>query len=96
MIEVLIDDAAQEHYDVIWEYILARFGYRVAKEFEKKVELLIDILEQFPEVGIKQKSQKNLYALHLTSQTKVFYYYDSKIIVIIAFFDNRTNPKSVP
>jgi len=90
---VKITDVARLQYQSIYDYILARFGYKIAEEFDQKVLELIIYLENFPKIGIPQASRKNLYGIHLSTQTRVFYILEDKNIVIVAFSDNRKQIK---
>ncbi len=87
---------AQRNYRSIKEYITNEWGERVAEAFEQKIIDFLDILEDFPEIGVIEIPEKKIHGFQLTKQTRVFYRIKEKRIIILTFFDVRQNPKKKP
>ncbi len=74
-------------------YLENEWGERVARAFMKKLYDFLDIVAEFPEIGAMQYSERNIRGFTLTKQTNIFYKVDDNQIIILDFFDNRSNPR---
>jgi plasmid stabilization system protein ParE len=53
--EIFVTKRAEKNYRSILKYIQTNFGNSVSKIFEDKVVLFFDLLEIFPEIGIRRR-----------------------------------------
>jgi hypothetical protein len=56
----------------------------------------LDIVENFPDLGVVEVPEKQIRGFQLTKQTRIFYRIKKDRIVILTFFDVRQNPKKKP
>ena len=87
---------AEKNYRSIKDYITNEWGERVAEAFEQKTVDFLDLLEDFPEIGVVEVIEKQIRGFQLTKQTRVFYRVNGERIIILAFFDVRQDPKKKP
>ena len=71
-------------------------GERVAEAFEQKMMDFLDLLADFPEIGVLEVIEKQIRGFQLTKHTRVFYRIKGKRIIILTFFDVRKDPKKKP
>jgi plasmid stabilization system protein ParE len=64
---------AEKNYRSIKYYITNEWGERVAEAFEQKTVDFLDLLEDFPEMGVVEVIEKQIRGFQLTKQTRVFY-----------------------
>jgi len=87
---------AEKNYRSIKDYITKEWGERVAEAFEQKTVDFLDILEDFPEMGVVDVIEKQIRGFQLTKQTRVFYRIKGERIIILTFFDVRQDPRKRP
>jgi plasmid stabilization system protein ParE len=56
---------AKNNYITILDYIVEEFGKSSGKIYHDRIEKLIELLQSFPELGVKQSMQSNLYPIIL-------------------------------
>ena len=74
-------------------YLETEWGESVVSAFMRKLYDFLEILSEFPEIGTIQYPEKSIRGFTLTKQVNVFYKIESDCIVLLDFFDNRSNPK---
>ena len=79
--------------DQIIIYLETEWGESVVKAFMRKLYDFLDILTEFPEIGSMQYPDKNIRGFLLTKQISVFYKIEGEQIMVLDFFDNRSDPK---
>lgn len=57
--KIFITKKAKKGFDKIRDYIVEDFGELTAREFDKKVNDFIDLLEVFPELGHRSQGERN-------------------------------------
>ena len=87
---------AEKNYRSIKDYITNEWGGRVAEAFEQKMVDFLDLLEDFPEIGVVEVIEKQIRGFQLTKQTRIFYRIKGERIIILTFFDVRQDPKKKP
>jgi len=87
---------AETNYHSIKNYISNKFGERVAETFEQKTVDFLDLLENFPELGVVEVLEKQIRSFQLTKQTRVFYRIKGERIIILNLFDVRQDPVKKP
>jgi plasmid stabilization system protein ParE len=94
--KILLTKRAEKNYRSIIEYLTTEWSDNVAQAFEQKTISLLDLLEEFPEIGIIEVEAKQIRSFLYTKQTRVFYRLKGNQIIILSFFDVRQNPKKRP
>lgn len=79
--------------DQIIIYLQTEWGERVVKAFMRKLYDFLGILSEFPEIGSIQWPDKNIRGFSLTKQVSIFYKIEGDQIILLDFFDNRSDPK---
>ena len=74
-------------------YLESEWGDSVVQAFMRKLYDFLEILSEFPEIGSLQYPEKGIRGFALTKQVSIFYRIDNNEIVLLDFFDNRSNPK---
>ncbi len=64
---------AEKNYRSIKEYITNEWVEKVAGAFEQKTIDFLDLLEDFPEIGVVEVIEKQIRGFQLIKQTRVFY-----------------------
>jgi plasmid stabilization system protein ParE len=79
--------------DQIIIYLQTEWGESVVKAFMRKLYDFLGILSEFPEIGSIQWPDKNIRGFSLTKQFSIFYKIEGDQIILLDFFDNRSDPK---
>ena len=74
-------------------YLETEWGETVVKAFMRKLYDFLELLSEFPEIGSMQYPEKRIRGFALTKQVSIFYRVDDDQIVLLDFFDNRSDPK---
>lgn len=74
-------------------YLEIEWGETVVKAFMKKLYDFLELLSEFPDIGSMQYPEKRIRGFALTKQISIFYRVDTDQIVLLDFFDNRSDPK---
>jgi plasmid stabilization system protein ParE len=74
-------------------YLESEWGDSVVRAFMRKLCNFLEILSEFPEIGSMQYPEKRIRDFALTKQVSIFYKIDDNQIVLLDFFDNRSDPK---
>lgn len=93
---IFLTKRAEKSFNSIKEYIIKGWGEPVAESFEQKTIDFLDLLKDFPEIGIVEVKEKQIRAFQLTKQIRVFYRIKNERIIILTFFDVRQDPKKKP
>ena len=92
-LEIRWSKRADKKLDTLIEYLLIEWGQQVTKEFIGKVYELIDIIADFPELGMIENKEKTIRGFTIVKQISIFYSVDNHQIIILDFFDNRQSLK---
>jgi plasmid stabilization system protein ParE len=92
-LDIFWSKRADEKFDRILEYLTAEFGERVTSAFVKKVYDFLDILVEFPEIGLLENLERNIRGFVIVRQITVFYIISGERIILLNFFDNRQGRK---
>lgn len=83
---------AEIKFDKILVYLVDNWGDNVTSNFVKKVFNFLDILKEFPEIGTLELEEKNIRGFIIVKQITIFYTIKNDKIILLDFFDNRSNP----
>jgi len=88
---VFLTRRAEKNYDAIKERIRKRWGEKTAEEFTLKTDEFFNLLKAYPAMGQIEKDE--IRGFQLTPQTRILYRTKGDLIIILALFDVRRNPK---
>lgn len=92
--KILWTKAAQSSFDKIVDYLKNEWSIKSAIKFINKTIIFLDILQEHPEIGRKEKIKNDLRSFVLTRQVTIFYRIkNDTTIVILKFFDTRQDPE---
>lgn len=77
----------------VLSYLIEEWSEKTAKNFVKKLDKFLIVLEKNPEIGKIELIDKEIRAFVLTRQNTIFYRIKKDKIIILQIFDNRMNPK---
>jgi plasmid stabilization system protein ParE len=92
-LELRWSKAATKNFDKIITYLFEDWGETTAKTYVRKASLFLNILSEFPEMGVLENTKNNIRGFVLTKNTTVFYKVKGDVIVILNFYDNRKRRK---
>jgi len=90
---ILWSPKAEETYLNIIEFILHKWTFKEADEFDNKVNKLIEKLRLHKNLCPQSKMFKKLRRCVITSQISLIYQFRNNTIELITFVDNRSNHK---
>jgi plasmid stabilization system protein ParE len=76
-------------------FLEIEFGHRMASDFVLKVYKSLSVVSVFPEIGSMEYPALNIRGLVIFPQITLFYQVLPDKLVLLNFYDNRQNPKSV-
>jgi plasmid stabilization system protein ParE len=88
-LKVVWSRRAEKNYTQILDYIVNRFGEASGRKYFERVQNLVSLLRQHPELGTHQMSEKGIYAIVLFRRTTIFYVFSDTELRIINVVDNR-------
>ncbi len=94
--KILFTQRAANAYASIKKYIEEEWGEKTAAGFEQKTIDFLDLLIEYPEIGIIEVPDIQIRAFQLTRHTRVFYRIKREQIIILTLFDSRQDPQKKP
>lgn len=91
-LEIKWTKRADSKLDHLLTYLEQEWGENVVKIFMIKLYSFLEILAEFPEIGAMQVPKKGIRGFTLTKQIKIFYKVEKDQIILLDFFDNRSDP----
>jgi len=91
--KALYTKRAAKKYQAIKDYLTIEWGEKVVAAFEQKTIDFLDLIERFPEAGSLEIPEKQIRSFLLTKQIRIFYRIKGDKIILLTFFDTRSNPK---
>ena len=80
---------ADTKLSIIRDYLNEVWGLKVTEAFMQRTYDFLDILIDFPEIGVIQNFSRNIRGFTLTRHTTIFYKIDNQNTILLNFFDNR-------
>uniref|UniRef100_UPI00404AC61D type II toxin-antitoxin system RelE/ParE family toxin n=1 Tax=Flavobacterium sp. TaxID=239 RepID=UPI00404AC61D len=93
--KVVISKTAERKLAQLFDYLLEHWSEKVKTEFIKKLDRNIEIIRAQPEIFPESKKGKLLRKCVVTTQTTIYYRFNSAQIDIVTIFDTRQNPKKL-
>lgn len=94
--KVRILKKASSDLEGILEYLDREFGKPTAIQFFKRVDTLLSILINQPEIGALYSPERRIFSFPIEKQVRIFYRFTKSEVVIISFFGVRQDPKKTP
>lgn len=88
--QVFVTLRAEQNFGAITDYIQEKWGEGTAKQFVLKTDEIFKLLKRYPTMG--QIESGDIRGFQLSAQTRVLYRIRDEKIIILSFFDSRTNP----
>ena len=92
-LEIRWTSRADIKLDHIIRYLESEWGESVVKVFMRRLYDFLEILAEFPEMGVMQYPEKNIRGFSITKQVSIFYKIEGDQIILLNLFDNRSDPK---
>ena len=87
---------AERKFAKISAYLIEQWGSKVSEAFKERAFSVIELLAQFPEIGLVEVVDKGIRSFPVTRQTRVFYRLRNKDLIVLTFFDTRQHPQKRP
>ena len=93
--EVVWGKRAFNKFQKIVEYLLKEWSEKVAEEFIDKSEEKIELLKNFPNIGLKSTKKVGLRKINLSKQNMLVYRIKEDKIIILNIYDTRQDPVKI-
>ena len=90
---VIWTENAIEDYKLVIDYLLLEWPLPVAEKFVETIEKRIEVLSNFPNIGIPSLKDPSIRSIILTKHNKLYYRVYSDKIEILNIFDTRQDPE---
>jgi len=87
---------ATRSLSLIQEYLITKFGVNTSKKFFLRLDGLLMLLSDSPELGRVFSNERAIYSFVLRKQVILFYRFDAKNLIVLEVFDVRRNPQNWP
>jgi plasmid stabilization system protein ParE len=77
----------------IADYLEKQWSLKIAKNFVANTEKKLEQIKENPESCIASNKDKTIRKATITKHNSMFYRVKENALIILAFFDNRKNPK---
>ena len=91
--EIKWSKAADKDLYKMVEYAEANWSNESFHVFIEQVFASLDLLAEFPEMGLSENSRKHLRSYLISKNCRLFYRVEPKRIVLLSFIDTRSNKK---
>jgi plasmid stabilization system protein ParE len=85
---------AKKDFDENIEYLLTDWNQKVARNFTNEVLRVLEIINQSPKI-FNYNKELHVYQVQITKHIKLFYEIKSNKIILLRFWNNYKNPKSI-
>ena len=92
-LEVFVSKRANNQFIKISSFLEKEWGYSSAQKFVHKVEAFIELLPQFPEIGIIHDEKRQIFRRVIVKQVTVYYRISENNITLLSLFDTRQDSK---
>jgi plasmid stabilization system protein ParE len=93
--EVVITPRAKIEIQNVFDYLESKWNEKTKKQFSTKINTIINLIienpELFPFSNVNIKIRKAV----VSKQSTLFYYFNSKHIIVLSVFDTRQNPTKI-
>ena len=79
---------------LFWSIYKKNGGNSVVQSFDKRVNEILNLITTNPEIFVPSQKQKNIRRCVITRHVSLYYRPGKENIELVAFIDNRSNPKN--
>ena len=91
--EIIWTKRAYSKFNKIIDYIEEEWGEAVTANFVQKSFDIIELLSERPFLGTLENPSKGIRGFLITKHNRLFYRFTKNELIILNFFDNRSNLK---
>lgn len=77
----------------IIEYLNSEWPEQVTQNFVTRLDDLIEVIIQYPEIGKIEIAERQIRGLVITKHNTLFYKLKPGVVILLRLFDNRQHPK---
>jgi plasmid stabilization system protein ParE len=70
-------------------YLEDNWGSKVTRDFVKKSFRVIELIQDYPQLGSLEDREKGIYGFLITTHNRLFYRLSEDQLIILNFFDTR-------
>ncbi|HEV7382361.1 MAG TPA: type II toxin-antitoxin system RelE/ParE family toxin [Dyadobacter sp.] len=70
-------------------YLEDNWGSKVTRDFVKKSFRVIELIQDYPQLGSLEDREKGIYVFLITTHNRLFYRLSEDQLIILNFFDTR-------
>ncbi len=93
--EIVFSKRAKNYLEDLLKYLETEWSIQVKHNFVYKLDKSVISISKFPESCPLSGKKKGVYKCIVSKQTSFYYRIKSNKIEVIAFFDNRMNPRKI-
>lgn len=95
--KIIWSNQAQKDYYKVLAYLYENWGLNEVKSFVDKTEDVIRVIKKHPQTFVESTRKRNYRKGFVTKHNSLFYKVMpyKKEIILLAFWDNRQNPKKL-
>jgi plasmid stabilization system protein ParE len=93
--EIIFSKNAEKSLINLLEYLEFKWSIKVREKFILKLDKLIYLIQNDPEVFPKSQINKSQYRCVMSKQTTIYYRYNAKEVRVLSLFDTRQNPSKI-
>ncbi|MEX2230736.1 MAG: type II toxin-antitoxin system RelE/ParE family toxin [Cyclobacteriaceae bacterium] len=86
---------ASNDYLAVLQYLQKEWGVKVVQSFVKRVNDILSLILANPNLFNPSQKKKEIRRCVITKHISLYYRQNNQKIELIAFIDNRSNPKEV-
>jgi plasmid stabilization system protein ParE len=84
---------ANTKFNRIIEYLEQEWGYQVTQNFIRKTYGIIELISEQSDLGTIENPERMIRGFLITKHNRLFYRVTSTEIILLNFFDTRSNSK---
>ena len=92
--EIVWTPKAIESYDAIIEYLENSWYETVIEAFILNTKEFINKISIYPEIGELENIEKQIRGIVISRHHTIFYTIENQQVILLNFFDNRSNPQN--
>jgi plasmid stabilization system protein ParE len=92
--KVIWSPRASNDYLSVLEYLQKEWGDTVVQSFVKRVNDILNVIAMNPQIFIASLKRRDIRRCIVTRHISLYYRQNNEIIELLAFIDNRSDPKN--
>jgi plasmid stabilization system protein ParE len=94
--QIIWTPKADKTFDRITTYLQKKASLPICEKFVEAVYHKIDVIIEHPEIGRPTLVSDSIRFINVDKHHQIFYRFDGSILLLLAFFDTRQDPKKRP